>query len=164
MTKDICRDDVPGKERTVKRYSEEPKRVYICSPLRPHGETEEERKKDLHRNEQLARFACRYATEHGCMPLAPHLYFSQFMDDADPQDREDGIRYGLKWLEGCEEIWVVERRITEGMKREIAVARKRGMKEKHLVISLKPEERLLNDLLGEIFIEMYGKVGKKVFD
>ena len=98
------------------------------------------------------------------MPLAPHLYFSQFMDDDDPQDREDGIRYGLKWLEGCEEIWVVERRITEGMKREIAVARKRGMKEKHLVISLKPEERLLNDLLGEIFIEMYGKVGKKVFD
>ena len=94
----------------MKRYSETPKKVYICSPLRPRGETEEERKKDLHRNQQLARFACRYATEHGYMPLAPHIYFTQFMDDDDPQDREDGIRYGLKWLEDCEEIWRDEAR------------------------------------------------------
>lgn len=146
------------------RYSETPKKVFICSPFRPCGETEEEKKKDLHRNEQLARYACRYATEHGYMPLAPHLYFTQFMDDADPQDRENGIRYGLKWLEDCDEIWVIERRVTDGMRREIYKARKRGMKEKHLVISLKPEERILNDLLGEIFIEMYGSVDKKAFD
>ena len=143
------------------RYSETPKRVFICSPLRPTGETEEEKRKDLHRNKQLARLACRYATEHGYMPMAPHLYFPQFMDDTDSQEREDGIRYGLKWLEDCDEIWVVERRITEGMKLEIRTARKRGMKEKHLVISLKPEERLLNELIGECFIEMYDDTAGK---
>ncbi len=154
----------PERKKNVKRYSETPKKVFICSPLRPKGETVEERKKDLHRNQQLARFACRYATEHGYMPLAPHIYFTQFMDDADPQDREDGIRYGLKWLEDCEEIWVVERRVTEGMKREIAVARKRGMREKHFVISLRPEERLLNDLIGECFVEMYSAVDNRTFD
>ena len=89
---------------------------------------------------------------------------TQFLDDADPQDREDGIHYGLKWLEDCEEIWVIERRITEGMKREIAVARKRGIREKHFVISLRPEERLLNDLIGECFVEMYSAVDKRTFD
>ena len=148
----------------MKRYSETPKKVFICSPLRPRGEMEEERQKDLHRNQQLARFACRYATEHDYMPMAPHLYFTQFLDDADPQDREDGIHYGLKWLEECDEIWVIERRITEGMKHEIAAARKCGMREKHFVISLRPEERLLNDLIGEIFIEMYSNVVKRTFD
>ncbi len=158
------RDDVPGKEKEMKRYSETPQKVFICSPLRPCGETEEEKQKDLHRNKQLARFACRYATEHGYMPLAPHLYFTEFMDESDPKDREEGIRYGLKWLEACEEIWVIERRITDGMKREIAVARKRGMREKHFVISLRPEERLLNDLIGECFVEMYGAVNKRTFE
>lgn len=98
------------------------------------------------------------------MPMAPHLYFTQFLDDADPQDREDGIHYGLKWLEECDEIWVIERRVTEGMKHEIATARRRGMREKHFVISLRPEERLLNDLIGEIFIEMYSNVVKRTFD
>lgn len=88
------RDVSPGKEKNVKGYSETPKKVFICSPLRPRGETEEEQQSDLHKNQQLARFACRYATEHGYMPMAPHLYFTQFMDDADPQDREDGIHYG----------------------------------------------------------------------
>ncbi len=147
----------------MKRYSETPKRVFICSPLRPVGETEEERQKDLHRNRQLARFACRYATEHGCMPLAPHLYFTEFLSDDDPADREQGIWYGLKWLEDCDEIWVIERRITEGMKREIRTARKRGMKERHFVISLRPEERLLNDLVGECYVEMYDDVTRKAF-
>ena len=29
---------------------------------------------------------------------------------------------------------------------------------------LRPEERLLNDLIGEIFIEMYSNVVKRTFD
>ena len=142
-------------------YSESPRKIFICSPLRPQGDTVEERQKDLLRNKQLARFACRYATERGYMPLAPHLYFPQFLNDADPEDREEGIRYGLKWLVDCDEIWIIERRITEGMKREIGVARKRGMREKHFVISLRPEERIMNDLVGECFIEMVGAVTGK---
>lgn len=32
------------------------------------------------------------------------------------------------------------------------------------MISLRPEERLLNDLIGEIFIEMYSNVVKRTFD
>ena len=59
------RDYVPGKEKSMKRYSETPPKVFICSPLRPHGETEEDKRKELHRNKQLARLACRYAVEHG---------------------------------------------------------------------------------------------------
>ena len=97
------------------------------------------------------------------MPLAPHLYFTEFLSDDDPADREQGIWYGLKWLEDCDEIWVIERRITEGMKREIRTARKRGMKERHFVISLRPEERLLNDLVGECYVEMYDDVTRKAF-
>ena len=49
------------------------------------------------------------------------------------------------------------------MKREIRTARKRGMKERHFVISLRPEERLLNDLVGECYVEMYDDVTRKAF-
>ena len=30
----------PERKKNVKRYSETPKKVFICSPLRPHDETE----------------------------------------------------------------------------------------------------------------------------
>ena len=34
----------------------------------------------------------------GVLPLAPHLYFTQFLKDEDAQERATGIRFGMKWL------------------------------------------------------------------
>lgn len=43
--------------------------VYVCSPLSG----------DVERNAENARRYCRFAVDSGCIPLAPHLYFPQFI-------------------------------------------------------------------------------------
>ena len=103
------------------------RRIFICSPFRPRDGTLEERLKDLHSNQEMARFVCRYAVSLGYMPLAPHLYFPQFLSDSDVDERETGIRFGLEWLCRCDELWVIGHRITEGMRREIGIAMKLGL-------------------------------------
>ena len=99
------------------------RKVFICSPFRPRGVTAGQRAKDLRHNRQLAKLACGYAVSLGYMPLAPHLFFPEFLSEDVPEEREAGIRFGLEWLSGCDELWVIGNRITEGMKCEIAVAR-----------------------------------------
>lgn len=45
--------------------------VYICSPLAG----------DMVKNQENARTYCRFAVDAGCVPIAPHIYFTQFMND-----------------------------------------------------------------------------------
>jgi hypothetical protein len=90
--------------------------VYIASPFA--GDTE--------RNTEQARGYCRLAVSKGCIPLAPHLHYPQFMDDEDKKERELGIRFALILLGKCDELWVFDK-ISQGMAQEIAKAKKRGM-------------------------------------
>ena len=91
--------------------------VYIASLFA--GNTE--------RNTERARGYCRFAVSKGCIPLAPHLLYPQFMDDDDRETRERGIFFALVLLGKCDELWVFGERISEGMEREIAKAKKRNM-------------------------------------
>ena len=91
--------------------------VYIASPFA--GDTE--------RNLERARGYCRLAVSKGCIPLAPHLLYPQFMDDETSETRELGIFFALVLLGKCDEIWVFGERISEGMSREIAKAERRGI-------------------------------------
>ena len=99
------------------------RRVFICSPFRPQGTTARQKAEELRHNRQLARLACGYAVSRGFMPLAPHLFFPDFLSEYVPQEREAGIQFGMEWLLGCDEFWVIGSRITEGMKREIMMAK-----------------------------------------
>ena len=103
------------------------KKVFICSPYRPTGDTEEERMESFRENTEVAKAACRFACEQGAVPYAPHLYFPQYLDDEDDEEREQGIVMGLTWLARCDELWVIGKRITEGMKREIEQAQEWGI-------------------------------------
>lgn len=67
------------------------KKVFICSPFSPRGETKEEMNRDMDRNIRQAQKACRYAALRGFVPYAPHLYFTQFFDDKDADEREYGL-------------------------------------------------------------------------
>lgn len=98
------------------------KKVFICSPFRPDGETDEEKKTCSDINIMMAILACDNAVERGYLPLCPHLYFPLFLLDGDPTERELGIRFGKAWLEECDEIWIVGDYITEGMEEEIEYA------------------------------------------
>lgn len=90
--------------------------VYIASPFA--GDTE--------RNTEKARGYCRFAVSKGCIPLAPHLHYPQFMDDDDPKQRELGLRFALILLGKCDELWAFGSP-SEGMSREIAKARRRNI-------------------------------------
>ena len=90
--------------------------VYIAS--RFAGDTE--------RNTERAQGYCRFAVSKGCIPLAPHLHYPQFMDDSDREQRELGLFFALVLLGKCDELWVFGKP-SDGMAREITKAKKRGM-------------------------------------
>ena len=99
--------------------------VYICSLLSPEGSTGTEIWLSLEENINRAKKACRFAIAKGCVPYAPHLYFTQFLSEA--KERELGLSLGLKWLAQCNEVWIIGNKITTGMQAEIHKARKLGI-------------------------------------
>lgn len=97
---------------------ERKKRVFICSPFR--GEIED--------NVKRAKECCRSAIFADVVPIAPHIYFTQFLDDTACEERELGIACGLELLDLCDEVWVYnENGITEGMREEIEYAKQKGI-------------------------------------
>ena len=86
--------------------------AYICSPYRDNPRV----------NVMRARQYCRFAVEKGRIPLAPHLYFPQFMSEA--AEREKVMQMNFELLKLCGEVWVFGEQITEGMAMEIKCARK----------------------------------------
>lgn len=86
------------------------KKVYICSPL----------KGDIQGNIEKARKYCRDALlNDGCIPIAPHAYFTQFLDDTNAIERVIGMECGIELLDMCDELWVFGSTISEGMRAEI---------------------------------------------
>lgn len=88
------------------------KMVYIASPLRG----------DYNRNIQNAVEYCRLAGEQRVLPMAPHIIFSQWCNDSVPELREQGLELGIALLAKSEELWVMGKQISEGMRGEIAFA------------------------------------------
>ncbi len=131
-----------------KVYIQKHRKVFICSPFRPRGVTARQKAEDLRHNRQLARLACGYAVSRGYMPLAPHLFFPEFLSEDMPEEREAGIQFGMEWLLGCDELWVIGNRITEGMNREIAMAEELGIPVSHHVPCLPMEGRMLDEFFG----------------
>lgn len=95
--------------------------VYICSPL--SGEVE--------RNQENARKYCRFAVDRGCIPIAPHLLFPQFMDDDNPADREIAMKMNMALLSKCRELWVFGNPVSKGMAAEIQRARVKNQLIRH---------------------------------
>ena len=91
--------------------------VYIASPL--SGDVEE--------NLDFARRACRYAISQGAVPFAPHLLYTQMLDDNSPQERQAGIEMGCRMLERCDELWLCGERISPGMAAEKELAESLGL-------------------------------------
>lgn len=82
-----------------------------------------------------ARKYCRFAVCRGAVPVAPHLLFPQFLDER--TERELALSMGLELLERCSQVWVFGRRISEGMRSEIARAGKRKIKIRYFTEELK---------------------------
>ena len=92
--------------------------VYICSPY--SGDTE--------RNIENARKYSRFAVDRHYLPIAPHIYFTQFMDDEIPEERKTAIFMNRVLLSKCVELWVFGSVISRGMKGEIKRAKRKHLK------------------------------------
>jgi len=93
--------------------------VYVCSPYRgnpPHSD--EKRRRNLEKTVDY----CIEVVEAGYTPVAPHLYFSAFLNDNSAEGRERGMKMGQQMLHACMELWVFGDEISEGMQAEIDFA------------------------------------------
>ena len=90
--------------------------IFVCSPYR--GDTE--------LNIQNARRYCRLVMEQGGIPFAPHLLFTQFLDEDKAAERRRGLRMGAEMLKLCDELWVFGAP-TEGMRMEMEQAERLGI-------------------------------------
>ena len=90
--------------------------VYICSPYAG----------DIEANVANARRYCRFAVDSGCIPIAPHLFYPQFMNDDDEKERRLGLFFGNVLMDRCSEVWVFGERISAGMESEIKRSRRKG--------------------------------------
>lgn len=96
----------------------EKKVVYVCSPLSG----------DYTGNQERAKAYCSYVLQKGSIPYAPHLFFTQFLDDRNPAERSQGCAMGLTMLEQCcDELWVFGDVISPGMKQEILFCERFGI-------------------------------------
>lgn len=91
--------------------------IYICSPYAG----------DIDVNVRNAQNYCRFAIRRGCIPVAPHLLFPQFLDDTVSEQRELGMFMGYVLMTKCMEVWVFGDTISPGMAAEIVKAEARCM-------------------------------------
>ncbi len=104
--------------------------VYICSPY--SGNTE--------RNVENAKRYSRFAVDRHYLPITPHIYFTQFMDDNIPEERDTAIFMNWVLMSKCVELWVFGDIISSGMNAEIERAKRKHMKIRYFTEDL--EEKI----------------------
>lgn len=101
---------------------ENEKLAYVCSPYRGNII------KRI-RNVWYARKMTKQAIIEGYIPITPHLFLTQVLNDRKPIERAKGLALGKSILKACEVVLVGEKYgISEGMKAEISMAEKYGKK------------------------------------
>lgn len=114
VIKNIQREEREEKFKNGENYM---KWVYIASPYR--GNVKE--------NIRNAKKYSKFAVIKHCVPMCPHLYFTQFLRDANEYERKVGLNLALQLLKHCKEIWVFGDVISEGMRGEIEFAKKHNI-------------------------------------
>ena len=120
------------------------KKVFVCSPY--SGDIEENTKKASH----AAKIIC------GCgyIPIVPHLYFPQFLDDDDEVERIRGIELGIELMKDCDFIWLIGPEISAGMEYELEAAKEIGIPVKmydEQLRSINPKTMMIDKRVDESF-------------
>lgn len=109
------------------------KKIYVCSRLTG----------DIANNIDKAKGYARFVVkECGAIPIVPHIYFTQFLDDSIPEERAFGLMAGLKLLADCNELWYFGDSISQGMVSEIIAAKEQNIPVRY--VSDKEIERIKN--------------------
>ena len=121
---------VEKEERAAKRAADFRPIVYICSPYSGN----------VNHNIEMARKYSRFAVDRDYLPIAPHLLFTQFMDDTVPEERETAIFMNFVLMSKCVELWVFGDTISAGMKAEIERAERKHMKIRYFTEELEEKK------------------------
>lgn len=105
--------------------------VYICSPY-SHG--------CINVNIENARKYSRFAVDRHYLPITPHIYFAQFMDDTVFEERETALFMNFVLMSKCVELWVFGDTISAGMKAEIERAERKRMKIRYFTEELEEKK------------------------
>ena len=105
--------------------------VYICSPY-SHG--------CINTNIENARKYSRFAVDRHYLPITPHIYFTQFMDDTVSEEHETAIFMNFVLMSKCAELWVFGDIISKGMQTEIERAERKHMKIRYFTEELEEKE------------------------
>ena len=105
--------------------------VYICSPY-SYG--------CINTNIENARKYSRFAVDRHYLPITPHIYFAQFMDDTVFEERETALFMNFVLMSKCVELWVFGDTISAGMKAEIERAERKRMKIRYFTEELEEKK------------------------
>ena len=118
------------------------RKIYICSPLSG----------DIENNIEKAKGYCEYIVKaFGAIPVCPHIYFTQFLDDNNKVEREFGLKAGLLLLSECDELYYFGDIVSRGMAQEIAYAKAQGISVKYIPL-YEYEHYLQNSINSEEMI------------
>jgi len=98
------------------------KMTFVSSPLRG----------DFTGNVERAINHCKWVLKsRNSIPIAPHVYFTRFLDDDNTKEQETGLNAGLQLMDICDEVCVFipdTGKPSFGMSLEIEYAKKIGKK------------------------------------
>ncbi len=89
------------------------KKIYVCSAYASLG--------DRAKNLEKAKEYCLEIINNGNIPIAPHVFYTQMLNDDDPKQRAAGLRLGMELLMQCDVVEVYGC-ISDGMRNEIIQA------------------------------------------
>ena len=86
-------------------------------------------KREIKFNVRVARLIARKVLDEGFIPVVPHIYFTQFLDDRNHYERTKGITVALNLLRESDRatVVIIDGQISEGMREEIKCANELGM-------------------------------------
>lgn len=84
-------------------------KVYVCSPYRG----------DIEANVNRAKSYCRDICLEGNIPVCPHIYFTQFLDDSNTYERSLALDFNKELMRDCDFVYVYGNYISSGMNEEL---------------------------------------------
>jgi len=114
-------------------------KVYIIS--RYSANTRKERRF----NREVAQHFCRKILKEGKRTVAPHLYYTQFCDDGDPQERALGLELAIKDLDECDSflLVIIGGVVSAGMRGEIEHISRTGKRGRLIAMTQAESEKLI---------------------
>lgn len=80
-------------------------------------------KGDIEANIKKALYYGQIVIGTGRIPVVPYLYFKQFLNENNPNEKMKIVDMGLELMEDCDEVYLMGFDITEGMEFELDYAR-----------------------------------------